>query len=209
MNSIKKSSVILSRRHPNFRQLVAVIGDLGFDIPVWKNIEDAAVYSVIGQMLSNAASSAIIAKLRKRFSTSKRIISWAAKTAGRAGPLHGVSQRKRKALRAWLEFSQENNNAWKKWAALPLAEYREEVSNIWGFGRWSADMIAIFFLARMDVWPESDAGIKRAASAVFGNNNGSVKDYVDGCETVASLYLWELLNRNLTDRFKENGQLNA
>jgi DNA-3-methyladenine glycosylase II len=205
MNQIKKSIAVLSNRHPRLKRLIRAIGDLDFGIPVWRCIDDAVVYAVIGQMLSNSASSSIIAGLKKRFATSNKIILWATKSAEKSGPLYGVSQKKRKAMRSWLEFS-KNNNSWRKWHDLPLAEYREEIKGIWGFGRWSADMIAIFYLARMDVWPESDAGIKRASSAVFGAiSNIDIADYIKGHETTAALYLWELINRNLLNDFKENG----
>jgi len=206
MTDIKKSSLILSKRHPAFKKLITVIGDLDFKIPLWQRVDDAIIYAVIGQMLSNSTSASIIAGLKKKFRTSDKIILWAAKTASQNGPLYGVSQKKRKALRAWFEFSRNNKAACRKWHSLPLPGYRQEITRIWGFGRWSADMIAIFYLARMDVWPESDAGIKRAIAAVFGKEcDGYVKDCVKGCETVAALYLWELINRSLLNNFKENG----
>jgi 3-methyladenine DNA glycosylase/8-oxoguanine DNA glycosylase len=210
MNVIKKHSQTLSKRHPALNKLITVIGDLEFDIPLWHRIEDAVLYAVIGQMLSSAASDSIITRLQKRFSTSKKIILWATRTSGRSGPLCGVSQRKRKALGAWLEFSERNKGAWKKWRVVPVEQYREEITRIWGFGDWAADMIAIFYLARMDIWPASDAGIKRSVAAVFGSRgNGNITNYVEGCETTAALYFWEVLNRNLLNEFRENGQFNA
>ena len=128
---------------------------------------------------------------------------WASKTVSRKGPLYGVSQKKRKALRSWLEFSKSNNNAWQKWSLMPFKKYQSEITGIWGFGRWSADMIAIFYLARMDIWPETDAGINRAVYAVFGSKDkANIKKYANGCETVAALYLWEMLNRNLVSKFE-------
>jgi len=206
MNEIEKSAAILSKRHPSLKQLISIIGDLNFNIPLWKRIDDAILYAVIGQMLSNSASATIIHRLKKRFSSSRRILLWATKTSEIKGPLNGVSQKKRKALRSWLEFSERSNNAWKKWNSLPLAEYRKEIEGIWGFGRWSADMIAIFYLARRNVWPESDTGIKRALSVVFeSENNKKIIGYIKGHETTAALYLWELLNRGLLDNFEENG----
>ena len=201
---IRQHANDLSRRHPVFNRVIGAIGNINFDIPAWRHIDDAIVYAVIGQMLSNAASSAIIERLKKRFAISSNIIRWASKTAGKKGPLYGVSQRKRKALRSWLEFSKSNNRAWRHWASMPLEKYQNEITSIWGFGRWSADMIAIFYLARMDIWPETDAGINRALFAIFGNkNNANMREYVKGCETVAALYLWELLNRNILSEFKK------
>ena len=88
---------------------------------------------------------------------------------------------------------------------MPLNEYRSEICSIWGFGRWSADMIAIFHLGRMDVWPETDAGIQKSSRLVFGTDNyAKINRLISGCETVAALYLWELINKKLLHHFKDN-----
>lgn len=202
---IKRHAEVLSRRQPIFKRIVETVGDLDSDIPAWRNIDDAILYAVIGQMLSNAASSSIIEGLKNIFSNSRNILIWASKTFRKKGPIYGVSQKKRKALHAWHEFSKNNKVTRQRWSAMTLEDYKNEITSIWGFGRWSADMIAIFYLARKDVWPETDAGINRAISVVFdGKNDKNVRKYINGCETVAALYLWELLNRNLLDKFKCN-----
>jgi 3-methyladenine DNA glycosylase/8-oxoguanine DNA glycosylase len=63
-------------------------------------------------------------------------------------------------------------------------------------------MIAIFYLGRMDVWPETDGGILRACKAVFGTDEYSqINKHIKGHETVTAVYLWELINKNLVYRF--------
>lgn len=200
----KKYTDIMAARHPNLKLLIRTVGDLGYEVPVWDSIEDAVVYAVIGQMLSTSATNSIIKKLSEEFGSSKKIICWASQNADKPGPLIGVSQRKRRALAGWSVYMKTNKKAYVAWSRLPLLKYREEVKKIWGFGDWAADMIAIFHLGRMDVWPESDAGIKRACRIVFGKHEKSrVVEYVNGCESVAALYLWELLNRKLIADFEK------
>lgn len=36
-----------------------------------------------------------------------------------------------------------------------------EITKLWGFGRWSADMTALFFFASPDVWSSEDAALRR------------------------------------------------
>jgi DNA-3-methyladenine glycosylase II len=149
-------------------------------------------------MLSVSASVSIISRLYQEFGSSCSVLKWAQKSCYKIGPIRGVSQRKRKAFRAWQLYAKDNYGKWKKWAKMPLSEYREEICSIWGFGRWSADMIAIFHLGRMDVWPETDTGLQKACEVVFKNQTQSqVKGYIAGCETVAALYLWALINKKL------------
>lgn len=188
---------ILSK-HPALKKVINSVGSLGFDIPIWSSINDAVIYAVIGQMLSISASASIISRLYQEFGSSCAVLEWAQKSCYEKGPIRGVSQRKRKALRAWRLYAKDNYGKWKKWTRMPLPEYREEICSIWGFGRWSADMIAIFHLGRMDVWPETDVGLQKACGVIFKNRaQNQVKRYIAGCETVAALYFWALINRRL------------
>ena len=199
----KESTIILSKP-PHFKSLVDLIGPISPEVPIWSSIDDAVLYSVIGQMLSLPAASAIIRKLLQEFKTSSAAINWAHKTSNVHGALRGVSERKRKALRAWKIFAEDNHGVWEDWKTIPLNNYREQITNVWGFGRWSADMIGIFHLGRMDIWPESDAGIKKACRLVFKTNQyHKIKRHISGCETVAAIYLWELLNRKLVNVLRD------
>jgi DNA-3-methyladenine glycosylase II len=195
---------ILSK-HPALKKVINSVGSLGFDIPIWLSINDAVIYAVIGQMLSISASASIINRLYQEFGSSCAVLEWAQKSCYKKGPIRGVSQRKRKALRVWRLYAKNNYGKWKKWTKMPLSEYREEICSIWGFGRWSADMIAIFHLGRMDVWPETDSGIQKSSRLVFGiDNYDTISRLISGCETVAALYLWELINKKLLFHFREN-----
>lgn len=199
----KKSTVILSK-HPRFKSLIDLIGPIRPEVPIWSSVDDAVLYSVIGQMLSLPAASSIIRKLLQEFKTSSATINWANKTSNVRGALKGVSERKRKALRAWKIFAENNHGVWEDWKTIPLNNYREQIANIWGLGRWSADMIAIFYLGRIDIWPESDAGIKKACRLVFKTDQyHKIKRHISGCETVAAIYLWELLNRKLVNVLRD------
>src|SRR3989338_8052936 len=160
----------LSSKHPRFKSLIDLIGPISLEVPIWSSIDDAVLYSVIGQMLSLPAASSIIRKLLQEFKTSSATINWANRTSNARGALRGVSERKRKALRAWKIFAENNHGVWEDWKTIPLNNYREQITNVWGFGRWSADMIGIFHLGRMDIGPESDAGIKKACRLVFKTN---------------------------------------
>ena len=192
----KQQVRILSKYLP-LRKVITLIGPLGYDIPIWRSINDAILYAVIGQMLSVSASASAV-------------LQWARRNCYKKGPVKGVSQRKRKALRAWYVYANDNYNRLNAWKNMPLNEYRSEICSIWGFGRWSADMIAIFHLGRMDVWPETDAGIQKSSRLVFGTDNyAKINRLISGCETVAALYLWELINRKiLKDFINDYGQLN-
>ena len=155
-------------RHPRFNALIKFLGPLKHQTPIWKYLNDAVLYAVVGQMLSGEAAASIIKRLIQKFGSSAEVIKWADKNYRRKGAVEGVSQRKRRALHEWAVYSKNKADISREWKVLPLSDYRREICGIWGFGRWSADMIAIFHLGRMDIWPENDTGIKRSCKAVFG-----------------------------------------
>lgn len=189
--------------HPQIKRLAGKIGKLNYQIPKWDSIHDAVVYSVIGQMLSNPASRSIIQNLLTIHLTSENIIKWCTENSDQKGALNGLSQRKRRALASWHYYIKANGETYKNWPGMQLSTIRKEISGIWGFGRWSADMISIFYLGRPDIWPETDTGIKRTAELIFRTaDHAAIKNYVRGNETITALYLWEILNRKLLSQFK-------
>lgn len=197
-NPYNKHSNKLAKRHIGFKRLIRSIGRLKIRVPIWRTVDDAVVYSVIGQMLSAAASSSIIKQLYERYSSSKKIIEWAHKTRRIKGAVCGVSQKKRKALSEWLIYRRKNVKRHLEWLNSDTDTYRKDITSIWGFGNWSADMIGIFYLGRMNIWPESDAGLIRACRQVINTDDqGKIKRCIRGCETTAALYLWEYLDNKV------------
>jgi DNA-3-methyladenine glycosylase II len=52
--------------------------------------------------------------------------------------------------------------------SLPDEEVIAELVAVKGIGRWTAEMLLIFSLGRLDVWPVDDLGIVIAAQSVYG-----------------------------------------
>ena len=72
-----------------------------------------------------------------------------------------------------------------------------------GVGRWTAQMFLIFSLARPDVLATGDLGLRRAAQWLYRLDDTPDEKELDRrgepwrpYRTVASLYLWESVNRN-------------
>lgn len=71
------------------------------------------------------------------------------------------------------------------------------LTKIRGIGRWTAEMVLIFCLARPDVLSLSDFGIRKGLSLLHDidmNDRKAMQGYKElysPCGTVASIYLWE------------------
>ena len=69
-----------------------------------------------------------------------------------------------------------------------------EISKLWGFGRWTAEMSALFFFGLPDVWAEQDAALKRAITEVSNLENTSSSSIVKKAAPYRSylaLHLWK------------------
>lgn len=93
----------------------------------------------------------------------------------------------------------------KSLSKLSNQEVINELTKIKGIGIWSAQMFLIFSLARSDVLPAGDQGIKRAIQINYGLKTKpqdqeieklSVKFNWNPYQSVASLYLWKSLKNS-------------
>ena len=81
----------------------------------------------------------------------------------------------------------------------------EEIINqliqIKGIGRWTAEMFLIFSLGRENIFSSSDGGLERAINILYGNGNElskkehlTISDKWKPYKSIASLYLWKSLD---------------
>jgi DNA-3-methyladenine glycosylase II len=73
----------------------------------------------------------------------------------------GISKAKVKAL---IKMADAHRVGRIKDSDIRRADYetiRELILSLWGFGPWSADMVAMFFANLPDVWPEGDVALER------------------------------------------------
>lgn len=86
---------------------------------------------------------------------------------------------------------------------LPDEEVISILTQVKGIGCWTAQMFLIFSLGRMDVLALEDTGLQRAANWLYAPDNmpgrAEMQSYGEKWRpfrTVASLYLWEIINRD-------------
>jgi DNA-3-methyladenine glycosylase II len=83
------------------------------------------------------------------------------------------------------------------------------LTNIKGIGQWTAEMFLIFSLGRMDVLSLGDVGLQRSCKWLYSacKEEEGRSFLVQKANqwhpyyTIASLYLWEAINRGFVDSF--------
>lgn len=88
-------------------------------------------------------------------------------------------------------------------------EIIDKLISIKGIGRWTAEMFLIFSLGRLDVFSAGDGSIKRAINWLYSrytpiDNNKliEISSKWSPYRTIASLYLWELIDKGIITRYK-------
>ncbi len=72
-------------------------------------------------------------------------------------------------------------------------EYRQCITNLWGFGDWSAEMIAIFYLGRTNIWSEKDLILNKGINEICSESNitpDELLKLIDPYQSYLALHIW-------------------
>ncbi len=176
------------------------VGDL--DLPQLKpfGLVDALARSILHQQLSGKAAAIIVERVEAALG-SKRIS---------AGRLKAVDEARLRACGVSGAKSRALKDLAAKSRALPSLASLQQLDNeaaieaicaVRGIGPWTVQMILMFRLARPDILPVTDFGIRAGAQYLFGSpelpNARYLADYGERWapfRTLASLYLWRIVD---------------
>lgn len=80
----------------------------------------------------------------------------------------GLSRSKLKAVRDLAARIEDGTVPLHDLDELDDEEVIERLTRVWGIGRWTAEMFLLFQLARPDVWPVGDLGVRKGWARVHG-----------------------------------------
>jgi len=95
----------------------------------------------------------------------------------------------------------------EKIAALSDDEITLRLTSIYGVGRWTVEMLLIFNLGRMDVFPVDDYALRKSIADLYGMKDIPTPRQLDALgeswrplRTVATLYLWNSIKPKGTEK---------
>lgn len=126
--------------------------------------------TVVGQQLSAKAAGTIWDRVEFLASTNEttltNLFSGAFEQDVRAC---GISKNKYKAISALKNTLDSDELCVDTLLSSSHENITEMITGMWGFGRWSADMTAIFFCGLQDVYPDTDVAINHGLSMLIGS----------------------------------------
>jgi len=85
----------------------------------------------------------------------------------------------------------------------------KQLTSVKGIGKWTAEMFLIFTLGKIDIFSIGDLGLKRAMNWIYSEgddlSNSEIIEITSKWKpykTIGSLYLWEVLNREINIEYK-------
>lgn len=164
------------------------------------------VASIVGQQLSSRAAATIHARVLSAAGCQaqadpERLL---ALTADRLRAL-GLSRAKARWLHAACEAALDGRLDHDRLDALDDEALLAELTRLPGVGPWTAQMLMIFSLGRLDVFADADAGLRRAIGELYhGGKQPTPRLAAEHAlrwrpyRSVASWYLWRYLDGDTT-----------
>lgn len=162
---------------------------------------DSMARTVAGQQLSKQAADTIwgrILTLAKSFETD--LYDFCSDANFEQLKSCGLSKYKVKAI---IQLKQSVANKEIDVAYLTSAshtEIRAHITKLWGFGNWSADMIALFFFGNQDVWSPDDAALKRGMKFLVNGDEAeaaSILNEIRPYRSFLCLHIWKALDNKI------------
>ena len=180
------------------KRLVNIVGD--YTLTLRNDYFLSLVRSIIGQQLSIKTASTIWDRVIQISSDVNpdnilEIDDFQFRLAGVSNPkIKYIKELSKAVLTKEIDFSEFNN--------LENDMVINTLMRVKGIGRWTAEMFLIFSLGRLDVLATGDIGLQRAMRWLYGLDSDISSEYIQELgrkwspyRTIASLYLWEIINR--------------
>jgi 3-methyladenine DNA glycosylase/8-oxoguanine DNA glycosylase len=198
----EKARRLIMRRDPVLGAIVKRIGPCGMAARQRKDHLTALVGAIVAQQLSTKAAATIFGRFVALF-PGNEIPGAAAIHVLDDGVLRGVGLSRQKVayLRDLCERIADDRLRLDELETLPDDQVIARLTEVKGFGRWTAEMFLMFRLHRPDVLPAGDLGIVMAIQRAYGLRKRpdarrilKIGEAWRPYRSVASWYLWQTLH---------------
>jgi DNA-3-methyladenine glycosylase II len=201
---LKQTDIQRARRHlraadPVMKAIIDAVGP--FTLGLERNRFRMLICSIISQQISGSAAASIFKRLRT-------LAGPRGMNAGRLGKFTleelrsvGLSPQKASYVTDLVQKVNDGTVDLRQIGRLSDERVIDQLVQVKGIGRWTAQMFLIFSLGRLDVFPCDDLGVRSAIRDNYGLNDLPDKETAIEIAapwrpyaTVASWYCWQSLD---------------
>ena len=179
---------------PLLSKIITQNGVITIDVPKNLDVFDCFAQTVVEQQLSYKAAKSIWRKVTDSAKDMNiKLIDYFDEKNFELIKINGLSKNKIKSIMGAKEAINNGSISMNIIQELPYKEYKNLIKSLWGFGDWSAEMIAIFYLGRTNVWSDGDLMLKKGIEEICENSNitpHELVELVDPFQSYLALHIW-------------------
>ena len=179
---------------PELARIVSQNGMISIDVPKNLDVFDCFAQTVVEQQLSYKAAKSIWRKvIESAENMNIKLIDYFDEKNFKLIRENGLSQNKIRSIMGAKEAINNGSISMNIIQELPYEEYKNLVKSLWGFGDWSAEMIAIFYLGRTNVWSDGDLMLRKGIEEICENSSitpHELVELVDPFQSYLALHIW-------------------
>jgi len=192
---------LLCEKDPAFREIVTFVGPppRRRNAPVDQRFA-AIARSITSQLLATSAAATIHARVEEACGgrvTEESILGVGPETLRGAG----LNRTKAEAMVALADMSLAGHVNFGRHGRMSNDEIAREITAVRGIGPWTAHMYLMFTLARPDIWPSGDYGVRYGWSIVHDQDEIISEKELNGCgaalvgvQSATAWYCWQALH---------------
>tara|TARA_B100000475_G_C15022797_1_gene324926 strand:+ start:640 stop:1242 length:603 start_codon:yes stop_codon:yes gene_type:complete len=179
---------------PALSQIVSNNGIIEINVDKTIDVFECLAQTVVEQQVSYKAAKSIWKKV-KATAASKGfdLIDYFDEKNKSSLRNDGLSQNKIKSIMGAKKAINDGLISLEKLEQLSYDDYKKLIKSLWGFGDWSAEMIAIFYLGRTNVWSDGDLMLSKGINEICLDTETSPQqliDMVDPFQSYLALHIW-------------------
>jgi len=195
---MSKAAVKALKKDPKLARIIELVGE--YQIRTSRNYYESLVEAIITQQLAGSAAKAISNRFHSLYGKSFPKPIDVINTSDSKLRKTGISGPKIKYIKELSKAIESKKLKMRSISKLSDEEVIEQLTQVKGIGRWTAEMFLIFSLGRMDILPVGDLGLRKGIqlynSADELPNAGEIEKLAEKWRpyrTVATWYLWKSL----------------
>ena len=185
----------ISKKHCSpLESIIKHNGVINIDVPKDLDIFDCFAKTVVEQQLSYKAAKSIWKKINSSaLENNLSLIDYFDRKYIKKIRNNGLSRNKIKSILGAKESIISGEISLDKISKMDYIDYKKTITKLWGFGDWSAEMIAIFYLGKTNIWSEKDLILNRIMNELCresGLTNNELLRLIDPYQSYLALHIW-------------------
>ena len=188
---------LLDLANKHCRPLETIILDNGvINIQVPNNLDvfDCLAQTVVEQQLSYKAAKSIWEKINNSAKElDMKLMDYLSEENTISMRNDGLSNNKIKAILGARVAVKSGDITLSKISEMDDETYKKTIMSLWGFGDWSAEMIAIFYLGKTNIWSEKDLILNKGINQICDQcklTPDELLKIVDPYQSYLALHIW-------------------